>query len=101
MVDRVIRYALRHSIVVVALTVVLLAAGAASLGRLSVDAFPDVTTVQVVVATEAPGNAPEDVERLVTIPLEIVMTGMPGLVAVRSVSRNARGARCLCLSTDV
>lgn len=101
MVDQIIRYALRHRIVVAALAVALFAAGILSVGQLSVDAFPDVTNVQVVIATEAPGNAPEDVERQVTIPLEIVMTGMPGLLSVRSVSRNALSQITLVFADEV
>ncbi|MDJ0852532.1 MAG: CusA/CzcA family heavy metal efflux RND transporter [Myxococcota bacterium] len=89
MIDSLVRYALRHRIVVVVLAVALLGVGASSVATLAVDAFPDVTNVQVMVATEAPGNAPEDVERLVTIPVEIAMAGLPGLTQIRSVSRNA------------
>jgi cobalt-zinc-cadmium resistance protein CzcA len=59
------------------------------LQQLSVDAFPDVTNVQVQVAAEAPGRSPEEVERFVTVPLEIAMTGLPGLVEMRSVNRNS------------
>ncbi len=55
---------------------------------LSVDAFPDVTNVQVQVATEALGRSPEEIERFVTIPLEIAMTGLPGLVEMRSLNKS-------------
>ncbi len=101
MVDSLIRFAIRHRVVVVVLSVALLGVGAVGIGSLSVDAFPDVTNVQVVVATEAPGNAPEDVERQVTIPLEIVMTGLPGLLEIRSTSRNALSQIILVFSDDV
>jgi cobalt-zinc-cadmium resistance protein CzcA len=53
--------------------------GFRSLQSLSVDAFPDVTNVQVQIASEAPGRSPEEVERFITVPLEIAMTGLPGL----------------------
>ncbi|MDJ0866913.1 MAG: CusA/CzcA family heavy metal efflux RND transporter, partial [Myxococcota bacterium] len=101
MIDALVRYALRHRIVVVVLAAALLGLGAGSLGGLPVDAFPDVTNVQVMVATEAPGNAPEDVERLVTIPIEIAMTGLPGLVEIRSVSRNALSQVTLVFEDEV
>ncbi len=101
MIDSLVRYALRHRIVVVVLAAALLGLGAASLGDLPVDAFPDVTNVQVMVATEAPGNAPEDVERLVTIPLEIAMTGLPGLIQIRSISRNALSQITLVFDDEV
>jgi cobalt-zinc-cadmium resistance protein CzcA len=54
---------------------------------LSVDAFPDVTNVQVQIATEAPGRSPEEVERFVTVPVEISMTGLPGLNDIRSLNK--------------
>ncbi len=101
MIDSLVRYALRHRIVVVVIAAALLGLGAASLGDLPVDAFPDVTNVQVMVATEAPGYAPEDMERLVTIPLEIAMTGLPGLIQVRSVSRNALSQVTLIFEDEV
>jgi cobalt-zinc-cadmium resistance protein CzcA len=100
-IDYLIRYSLRHRIVVVILAAALLVIGAWSLTNLPMDAFPDVTNVQVVVATEAPGNAPEDVERLVTIPLEIAMTGLPGLIQARSVSRNALSQVTLIFDDEV
>jgi cobalt-zinc-cadmium resistance protein CzcA len=62
--------------------------GLMAVKKLSVDAFPDVTNVQVQVATEAPGRSPEEVERFVTVPIEITMTGLPGLVEMRSLNRN-------------
>ena len=82
-----IRGALRQRIVVVVVACILLAAGLAAVRRLSVDAFPDVTNVQVQIATEALGRSPQEVERAVTIPVEIAMTGLPGLVEMRSLNR--------------
>jgi cobalt-zinc-cadmium resistance protein CzcA len=55
--------------------------------NLSVDAFPDVTNVQVQIATDAPGRSPEEVERFITVPLEIAMTGLPNLVEMRSLNK--------------
>ncbi|PSH03013.1 MAG: CusA/CzcA family heavy metal efflux RND transporter [Acidobacteria bacterium] len=51
------------------------------------DAFPDVTNVQVQIATEAPGKSPEEVERFITVPIEIAMTGLPGLTDMRSLNK--------------
>jgi cobalt-zinc-cadmium resistance protein CzcA len=76
--------ALRQRIVVVVMALIGLAFGLDAARKLSVDAFPDVTNVQVQVATEVPGRSPDEVERLVTIPVEIAMTGLPGLVELRS-----------------
>ena len=73
MIRSLIAWALRQRVVVVALTLVIAVAGAAGLRHLSVDAFPDVTNVQVQIATEAPGRSPGEVERFVTVPVEIAM----------------------------
>lgn len=57
--------------------------------KLSLDAFPDVTNIQVQVATVATGKSPEEVERFITVPIEIAMTGLPGLVEMRSLNKDA------------
>jgi cobalt-zinc-cadmium resistance protein CzcA len=64
--------------------IIALAFGIDATRKLSVDAFPDVTNVQVQVATEVPGRSPDEVERMVTVPVEIGMTGLPGLTEMRS-----------------
>src|SRR5450830_899809 len=86
MVASLIRAALSQRLVVVVLALVLCAFGVREATRLSVDAVPDVTKVQV--ATEAPGRSPEEIERFVTVPLEIAMTGLPGLVEMRSLNKS-------------
>lgn len=83
-----IRAALSQRLVVVVLALVLCAFGLREATRLSVDAFPDVTNVQVQIATEATGRSPEEIERFVTVPLEIAMTGLPGLVEMRSLNKS-------------
>jgi len=87
LIEAVIRGALRQRVVVVVVACILLAAGLAAVPKLSVDAFPDVTNVQVQIATEALGRSPQEIERAVTIPVEIAMTGLPGLVEMRSLNR--------------
>ncbi|HSU32721.1 MAG TPA: CusA/CzcA family heavy metal efflux RND transporter [Bryobacteraceae bacterium] len=89
MVAGIVRSALKQRIVVVVIAAILLAFGIIAAQNLSVDAFPDVTNVQVQIATEAPGRSPEEVERFVTVPLEIAMTGLPGLTDMRSLNRPA------------
>ncbi|HEY1214780.1 MAG TPA: efflux RND transporter permease subunit, partial [Bryobacteraceae bacterium] len=89
MVAGIVRSALKQRIVVVVIAAILLAFGIVAAQNLSVDAFPDVTNVQVQIATEAPGRSPEEVERFVTVPLEIAMTGLPGLTDMRSLNRPA------------
>lgn len=84
MLGALVHGALKQRLVVAVLAAVGLGFGVHATRQLSVDAFPDVTNVQVQVATEAPGRSPEEVERVVTIPVEIAMTGLPGLTELRS-----------------
>jgi cobalt-zinc-cadmium resistance protein CzcA len=88
MIAALIRWSLQERILVAVICCILFVAGLFAIKRLSVDAFPDVTNVQVQVATEAPGRPPTEVERFVTVPVEIAMTGLPGLVEMRSLNRN-------------
>lgn len=83
-----VRAMLAQRLVVVAIAVILMGFGLDAARHLSVDAFPDVTNVQVQIATEAVGRSPEEIERLVTVPLEIAMTGIPGLVQMRSLNKS-------------
>ncbi len=84
MLEFIVNSSLQQRIVVVVLALIAVAFGINATQRLSVDAFPDVTNVQVQVATEVPGRSPDEVERIVTIPVEIGMTGLPGLTELRS-----------------
>jgi cobalt-zinc-cadmium resistance protein CzcA len=95
MLEKLIAAVLRRHVIVVAVALISLAFGVDATRRLSVDAFPDVTSVQVQVATVVPGRSPDEVERLATIPLEIAMTGLPGLVEMRS--HNAAGLSIVTL----
>ena len=82
MIESLIRTALQQRLVVVVVAAILLVFGLNAARKLSVDAFPDVTNVQVQIATEAIGRSPEEVERFVTVPLEVSMTGLPGRLYV-------------------
>ena len=88
MIESLIRGALKQRLVVVVLALALMVAGGFAVKKLSVDAFPDVTNIQVLIATQAMGKSPEEVERFITVPLEISMTGLPGLVEMRSLNKN-------------
>lgn len=103
MIESLIRSALRQRIVVVVIALALMVAGLFAVQRLSVDAFPDVTNVQVLIATQATGRSPEEVERFITVPLEISMTGLPGLTEMRSLNKNGLSLITLVFteSTDV
>ncbi|MDK9726486.1 MAG: CusA/CzcA family heavy metal efflux RND transporter [Sterolibacteriaceae bacterium MAG5] len=87
MIESLVRAALQQRLIVVVVSVILLVFGLDAARKLSVDAFPDVTNVQVQIATEAPGRSPEEVERFVTVPLEIAMTGLPALTEMRSLNK--------------
>ena len=103
MLESLVRLALRQKTIVILISISLLITGLFSIGELRIDAFPDVTNVQVQIATEAPGRSPEEVERFITIPLEIAMTGLPGLEEMRSSNRNALSQITLVFSdqTDI
>lgn len=89
MIESLIRGALKQRLIVLVVAFALIAAGLFAVKKLSVDAFPDVTNVQVLIATQATGKSPEEVERFITVPLEMAMTGLPGLTEMRSVNKNA------------
>lgn len=100
MIAALIRASLRQRLIVAALAIIALLFGLRAIGQLSVDAFPDVTNIQVQVATEAPGRSPDEVERLITVPLEIAMTGLPGLEELRSLNKNGLSLITLVFSDD-
>src|SRR5215470_14149897 len=87
MLNAIIRAALHQRLILVVVALVLVGFGINATQHLSVDAFPDVTNIQVQIATEAPGKSPEEVERFVTIPIEIAMTGLPGMTDMRSLNK--------------
>jgi len=86
MLNSLVAISLRYRLLVLVLFACVAAYGAYSLTRVPVDAFPDVTPVQVNIYTESPGLAAEDVERLLTSPIETSMAGLPGVDVIRSVS---------------
>ncbi|MHC4130557.1 MAG: efflux RND transporter permease subunit [Planctomycetota bacterium] len=87
MLDKLIHFILHQRLLVILSGVFLLGAGVVAWNNLPIDAFPDVTNQQVMILTEAPGLTPEDVERLVTFPIEIDMAGLPDIRQVRSLSK--------------
>ena len=88
MIDGILGFAIRQQILVLVTAGCLLIAGIHALATISIDAFPDVTNVQVQILTEQPGLSPEEIERFVTFPIELQMTGLPGLEEIRSISKS-------------
>lgn len=89
MLPRLISWAVQNRALVVLGVAGLVGAGGVALQSLRVDAFPDLTDVQVQVLAEAPGLSPLEVERLVTFPIEVALNGLPRVTQVRSVSKYA------------
>ena len=86
MTDKLIDFALRQRLLVIIAATLLIVTGVWAYTRLPVDAYPDISPALVQVFTETEGLAPEEVEQLVTYPVEVAMNGLPGLELVRSVS---------------
>ena len=87
MLAKLVTFSLNNRLLVLILTVLLCALGIWRLTMLPVDAFPDTTPVQVQINTVAPALNPEEIELQITLPIELSIGGLPGLVNVRSVSK--------------
>src|SRR5438128_2492230 len=87
MIETLIKFAVRQLLLVFIVVALLVAGGLYSLNRLPIDAVPDVTNVHVQILTPAPALASFEVERQITFPVEIAMSGLPNLTQVRSLSR--------------
>jgi cobalt-zinc-cadmium resistance protein CzcA len=86
MIQRIVDWALGQRLLVLVGAAGLLGGGVLALRGLPVDAFPDVSPVLVQVITESPGLAPQEVEALVTYPIEVAMNGLPGVTRIQSIS---------------
>jgi CzcA family heavy metal efflux pump len=84
MLDNIIQWSLRNRLLVIALAVALLIYGSVVTLRAPIDVFPDLTAPTVTIITEPSGLAPEEVESLVTLPIESAINGAPGVLRVRS-----------------
>ncbi len=88
MIDRIISFSLKERLLVLVLIFLVVAGGIYSFLRIPIDAFPDVTSVQVEILSRATGFSPFEVEKFITFPLETSLRGLPGLTQLRSVSRS-------------
>lgn len=87
MIEKVLAWSVTNRLLVIIASLVLVVGGLAAMANLPIDAVPDVTNVQVQVLTSSPALGPEEVEKLITTPVEQAMSGLPNLVEVRSISR--------------
>ena len=86
MIDRILEFSLKNRLLVILFALGVLGGGGLALAKLPIDAFPDVSPVLVQIITESPGLAPEEVEKLITYPVEVAMNGLPGVSHTKSVS---------------
>ncbi|MGQ0812531.1 MAG: efflux RND transporter permease subunit [Nitrospiraceae bacterium] len=87
MLTSLLELSLRQRVLVVTFACILAAGGLYAFRTIAIDAFPDVTTVLVQVVTKVPGLSPAEIERFVTFPIELQLTGAPGLTDIRSLSK--------------
>ena len=87
MIDKILEFSVRQRVLVLMGALALLFAGLWSAMKLPMDAIPDITGVQVQVNTTVPALAPDEVEKLVTVPLEMALGGVAGVTEMRSLSR--------------
>jgi cobalt-zinc-cadmium resistance protein CzcA len=101
MLERIVASTLKHRPLVVVVLVFILGIGIYSLLNLHIDAFPDVTNIQVEIVSRAPGLSPLEIEKFVTYPIEMTMRGLPGLQQVRSVVKFGISVVTLVFKDDV
>jgi len=86
MINALIRFSFNQRLLMVMLSLLLIVLGIWSFQNLPIDAVPDITNVQVQVNTRVKALAPAEIERLVTFPVETVMSGLPGVEEIRSIT---------------
>ncbi|MDH5253091.1 MAG: efflux RND transporter permease subunit, partial [Nitrospira sp.] len=101
MIATLLEFSLRQRILVIGLACLLSVAGLFAFQSIPIDAYPDVTNIQVQVLTDAPGLSPVEVERFITYPLALQMTGLPGLVEIRSLSKFALSQITVVFQDDI
>src|SRR5215472_13749170 len=84
MIGRLLRFALQQRFLTISLTIAVIAVGVYCFRQLKVEAYPDISDTQVVVITASPGQAAEEVEQQITVPIERALNSVPNLIARRS-----------------
>src|SRR5512136_647295 len=101
MLERLMALSLRNRLIVGLGVLVVVGLGAYAVRTIPIDAFPDVTNIQVEVISTAAGMSPLEIEQFVTYPLENAMRGLPGLVLMRSVTKYGISVVTLVFRDDV
>ncbi len=101
MIVSLLEFSLRQRILVLGLACLLSVVGVIAFESIPIDAYPDVTNIQVQILSEAAGLSPVEVERFITYPLELQMTGLPGLAEIRSLSKFALSQITVVFNDDV
>ncbi len=84
--NAIVRFALKHRVLVAILMLALFAAGVVGFTRLNIEAYPDPVPPQVEIVTQSTGQSAEEIERYITIPVEVQMAGIPHVTSVRTIS---------------
>jgi cobalt-zinc-cadmium resistance protein CzcA len=87
MIEKLLAFSLQQKLLVAVCVILLVGAGIYSFLKLPIDAFPDVTNIQVEIISSSPGRSPLEVEKFITFPIETGLRGLPGLVQLRSISK--------------
>src|SRR5512137_567816 len=101
MIEKLMSLAMSNRLMVLILVAVIIGLGAIAFKTMPIDAFPDVTNVQVEVVSNAPGLSPLEIEKFVTYPVEMSMRGIPGLETMRSVTKYGLSVVTLVFRDDV
>lgn len=101
MMNKIIEFSVHNRLFIFIATAMLIIGGVYSFDKLSIDAVPDITNTQVQVNTPVEGLTPEEIERMVTFPIESALTGMPGVEQTRSISKYGISQVTVIFSDDV
>lgn len=101
MLDNIIKFSIKNKLIIGAFVLVLISWGIYSLKQLPIDAVPDITNNQVQIITSAPSQSAQDIERLVTFPIEMTMSSIPDIEEVRSFSRFGLSVVTIVFKDDI